>query len=163
LVGDENDWEVELVAVMGRRADNVDQADGWDYVAGLAVGQDICDRKLQFAAADRWSLGKSHPGYGPIGPWVASLDAVVDSDDLAISCSLDGEAVQTSRTSQLMFSVPDVIAELSSVTPLGPGDIIFTRTPSGVGFVRQPPRNSRPGQILESAIDGLGVLRNKCR
>jgi 2,4-didehydro-3-deoxy-L-rhamnonate hydrolase len=163
LVGDHNDWEVELVAVVGRRAENVDRTNGWDHIAGLAVGQDISDRKLQFAAGNQWSLGKSRPGYGPVGPWVTSVDAVANRDDLAISCSVDGETVQQSRTSQLIFSVPDIVAELSAITPLQPGDIIFTGTPSGVGFVREPPRYLRPGQTLESRIEGLGVIRNRFR
>jgi 2,4-didehydro-3-deoxy-L-rhamnonate hydrolase len=163
LIGETNDWEVELVAVVGRRADHVDVADGWSHIAGLAVGQDISDRHLQFAAADQWSLGKSRPGYGPVGPWVITPDALSDPNDLAISCSVDGESLQESRTSNLIFPIPRLIAEISAITPLESGDIIFTGTPPGVGFVRQPPRYLQPGQILESRIEGIGALRNRCR
>jgi 2,4-diketo-3-deoxy-L-fuconate hydrolase len=163
LVGDSNDWEVELVTVIAHSAHHVDEVDAWSYVAGLAVGQDISDRHMQFAAADQWSLGKSRSGYGPVGPWVVTPDEISKPDDLAIGCSLDGETMQQARTSQLIFSVPRLIAELSTVTRLLPGDIIFTGTPSGVGFVRQPPRYLQPGQTLESWIEGIGTLRNRCR
>jgi 2,4-didehydro-3-deoxy-L-rhamnonate hydrolase len=163
LVGDSNDWEVELVAVMAHCAHHIDEANGWRYIAGLAVGQDISDRHLQFAAADQWSLGKSRSGYGPVGPWVATPDEIPNADDLAIGCSIDGETMQQARTSQLIFSIPRLVAELSAVTRLLPGDIIFTGTPSGVGFLRQPPRYLQPGQTLESWIEGIGTLRNRCR
>jgi len=163
LVGDTNDWEVELVVVIARRAHHVQKADAWNHVAGLAVGQDISDRHLQFAAADQWSLGKSRSGYGPVGPWVVTPDEISKPDDLAIRCSLDGETMQQARTSQLIFSVPRLIVELSAITTFLPGDIVFTGTPSGVGYVRQPPRYLQPGQILESWIEGIGTLRNRCR
>jgi 2,4-diketo-3-deoxy-L-fuconate hydrolase len=162
VVGDGVDWEVELVAVIGRRADRVDAADGWGHVAGLAVGQDISDRPLQFAAGMQFSLGKSRRGYGPVGPWMVTTDEVTDPDDLALGCSVDGEVVQDARTSDLIFDVPRLVAELSAVLPLLPGDIIFTGTPAGVGMARQPPRGLRPGQVLESWIEGIGTIRNRC-
>jgi 2,4-diketo-3-deoxy-L-fuconate hydrolase len=163
LVGDTNDWEVELVAVIAHRAHHVQITHAWNYVAGLAVGQDISDRHLQFAAANQWSLGKSRSGYGPVGPWVVTPDEISKPDDLAIRCSLDGETMQQARTSQLIFSVPRLIVELSAITTLLPGDIVFTGTPSGVGYVRQPPRYLQPGQTLESWVEGIGTLRNRCR
>jgi len=156
------DWEVELVAVIGRRADRVSEADAWSHVAGLAIGQDISDRKLQFAAGAQFSLGKSRRGYGPIGPWLVTLDEFSNLDDLAIGCSVDGETLQDSRTSDLVFSVPRLIKELSEVLPLLPGDVIFTGTPAGVGVTRQPPRFLRPGQVIESWIEGIGTIRNRC-
>ena len=163
VVGDAVDWEVELVAVIGRRADRVDESEGWSHVAGLTVGQDLSDRALQFAAGAQFSLGKSRRGFGPMGPWVVTPDEVADPDDLALGCSVDGEVVQDSRTSDLIFSVPRLVAELSSVLPLLPGDVIFTGTPAGVGFTRQPPRALRPGNVLETWIDGIGTMRNTCR
>src|SRR3954451_20802129 len=141
------DWEVELVAVVGTRADRVAEADGWSHIAGLTVGQDISDRHLQFAAGAQLSLGKSRRGYGPMGPWVVSLDEVPDPDDLALGCSVDGETMQDARTSDLIFGVPKLIAELSAVLPLWPGDVIFTGTPAGVGIGRQPARFLAPGQV----------------
>lgn len=157
------DWEVELVAIVGRRADRVAEADGWDHIAGLTVGQDISDRALQFAAGAQFSLGKSRRGYGPMGPWVVTPDEVADRDDLALGCSIDGETVQDARTSDLIFSVPQLVAELSAVLPLLPGDVIFTGTPAGVGITRQPSRFLQPGQVLETWIEGIGTIRSTCR
>ena len=163
LAGTSDDWEVELVAVIGRPADRVPAGEGWDHVAGLAVGQDISDRHLQFAAGAQFSLGKSHRGYGPIGPWVVTPDELADRDDLALGCSIDGETVQDGRSSDLVFPVGRLVEELSAVLPLLPGDVIFTGTPAGVGFTRQPPRALQPGQVIESWIEGIGTIRNHCR
>ena len=162
IVGETVDWEVELVAVIGARADHVAEADAWAHVAGLTVGQDISDRQLQFAAGAQFSLGKSRRGFGPMGPWVVAVDDVAHPDDLALGCSVDGEKVQDARTSDLIFSVPQLVAELSAVLPLLPGDVIFTGTPAGIGATRQPPRYLAPGQTLESWIEGIGTIRNRC-
>ena len=97
-----------------------------------------------------------------MGPWVVTTDELADPDDLALGCSVDGETVQDARTSDLVFSVPRLIAELSSVLPLLPGDVIFTGTPAGVGFARQPPRALQPGNLLETWIEGIGTMRNRC-
>ena len=160
--GDAVDWEVELVVVIGERADRVAEADAWRHVAGLTVGQDISDRTLQFAAGMQFSLGKSRRGYGPMGPWLVTPDEVPNPDDLALGCSVDGETVQDARTSDLIFTVSQLVAQLSAVLPLLPGDVIFTGTPSGVGMARQPPRALRPGQVLETWIEGIGTIRNRC-
>lgn len=162
IVGGSVDWEVELVAVIGAVADRVAEPDAWSHIAGLAVGQDISDRHLQFAAGAQFSLGKSRRGYGPIGPWIVTVDAFTDPDDLALGCSVDGEQVQDARTTDLVFSVPRLVAELSGVLPLLPGDVIFTGTPAGVGVARQPARFLQPGQVLESWIEGIGTIRNRC-
>ncbi len=156
------DWEVELVAVIGTTADRVAEADAWDHVAGLTVGQDISDRTLQFAAAMQFSLGKSRRGYGPMGPWLVTPDEVPDPDDLALGCKVDDEVVQDARTNDLIFSVPQLVAELSAVLPLLPGDVIFTGTPAGVGMARTPPRGLQPGEVLETWIEGIGTIRNRC-
>jgi 2,4-didehydro-3-deoxy-L-rhamnonate hydrolase len=162
IVGETVDWEVELVTVCGQRADRVDEADAWTHVAGLTVGQDISDRHLQFAAGAQFSLGKSRRGYGPMGPWLVTPDEVPDPDDLALGCAVDGEKVQDARTSDLVFNVPALVAELSAVLPLLPGDVIFTGTPAGVGLARKPPRFLQPGQVLESWTEGIGTIRNRC-
>ena len=155
------DWEVELVVVIGRRADRVAMADAWSHVAGLTIGQDLSDRTLQFAAGGQFSLGKSHRGFSPLGPWVVTPDELDDPDDLALGCSIDGETVQDARTSDLVFGVPQLIAELSAVVPLLPGDLIFTGTPGGVGVSRRPPRFLQPGETLESWIEGIGTIRTQ--
>jgi 2,4-didehydro-3-deoxy-L-rhamnonate hydrolase len=162
IVGGSVDWEVELVVVIGRRADRVFEADAWGHVAGLTVGQDISDRQLQFAAGAQFSLGKSRRGYGPMGPWLVTLDEVPNPDDVGLGCAVDGEVVQDARTSDLVFGVPSLIAQLSEVLPLLPGDVIFTGTPAGVGVSRQPARFLQAGQVLETWIEGIGTMRNRC-
>ena len=97
-----------------------------------------------------------------MGPWVVTLDEVAHPDDLALGCSVDGEKVQDARTCDLIFGVPRLVAELSAVLPLLPGDVIFTGTPAGVGVTRQPARFLSPGQTLESWIEGIGTIRNRC-
>ncbi|HEX6238902.1 MAG TPA: fumarylacetoacetate hydrolase family protein [Acidimicrobiales bacterium] len=161
LSGETVDWEVELVVVIGRRADRVAEADGWDHVAGVTVGQDISDRALQFAAGGQFCLGKSRPGFGPMGPWLVTPDELADPDDLGLGGAIDGETVQDGRTCDMVFPVPRLVAELSAVLPLLPGDVIFTGTPAGVGIGRQPPRFLQAGQVLESWIEGVGTIRNR--
>jgi 2-keto-4-pentenoate hydratase/2-oxohepta-3-ene-1,7-dioic acid hydratase in catechol pathway len=160
VAGHAIDWEAELVAVVGRTADRVSETSAWPYIAGLTVGQDISDRHLQFAAGSQFSLGKSRRGYGPVGPWVVTLGEIDDPDDLALGCSVNGEKMQEARTSDLVFSVPRLVAEISAVLPLLPGDIIFTGTPAGIGAVRQPPRFLQPGDTLETWAEGIGSIRN---
>lgn len=162
IVGGSVDWEVELVAVVGRRADRVAAADGWAYIAGLTVGQDISDRHLQFAAGGQFSLGKSRRGYSPMGPWLVTPDELADPGDLGLGCSVDGEVMQDARTSDLVYDVPRLVADLSGVLPLLPGDVIFTGTPAGVGVGRKPPVFLQPGQVLETWIEGIGTMRNRC-
>jgi 2-keto-4-pentenoate hydratase/2-oxohepta-3-ene-1,7-dioic acid hydratase in catechol pathway len=153
------DWEVELVVVIGRRAERVKEADAWSYVAGLTVGQDLSERVVQLAGpAPQFSLGKSFPGFGPTGPALVTLDEFDDPDDLELICSVNGEVLQKGRTSDLVFSVPELIARLSAVCPLLPGDIIFTGTPAGVGFVRKPPRFLVPSDVMLSSISVIGEL-----
>ncbi len=161
LAGATVDWEVELVAVIGTRADRVAEADAWAHIAGLTVGQDISERTVQFAAGGQFSLGKSYRGFGPTGPWLVTPDEVADPDDLGLGCSIDGTTVQDARTSDLIFSVPSLVAELSAVLPLLPGDIIFTGTPAGVGVSSKPPRFLQVGETLETWIEGIGTIRNR--
>lgn len=162
IVGPAVDWEAELVVVIGTHADQVDEADGWDHVAGLAVGQDVSDRMLQFAAGSQFSLGKSRRGYGPIGPWLVTPDEIDNRDDLELGCSVNGTTKQTGRTSDLIFSVPSLVAELSAILPLLPGDVIFTGTPSGIGATRQPAEFLSEGDVLETWVEGIGTIRNTC-
>jgi 2-keto-4-pentenoate hydratase/2-oxohepta-3-ene-1,7-dioic acid hydratase in catechol pathway len=157
------DWEAELVVVMGRAASRVPEARALEYVAGYCVGQDVSDRRLQFQdKPPQFSLGKSLAGFGPIGPWLTTLDHLRDPLDLAISCWIDGAPVQASRTREMVFAVPELVAYLSRHCALEPGDLIFTGTPGGVGSVRQPPRYLAPGECVETEIEGLGRLANRC-
>jgi len=160
--GGHTDWEVELVAVIGRRAEQVREADAWSHVAGLAAGQDISERILQLSGpAPQFSLGKSYPGFAPIGPWLVSVDEFDDPDDLELSCAINGEEVQKGRTRDLIFSVPALVSRLSAVLPLLPGDVIFTGTPAGVGLGRTPQRWLAAGDELVSSIEGIGELRQR--
>ena len=155
------DWEVELVVVMGRRAERVAEKDAWDHVAGLTVGQDISERVVQLAGiAPQMSMGKSFPGFGPLGPVLVTPDALDDPDDLELGCTLNGRVMQKARTSGMIFSVAELIAYISTVCPLLPGDLIFTGTSGGVGVFRKPPVFLKPGDTLVSWVKGIGELRN---
>ena len=163
LPTDAVDWEAELVVVIGREASRVAAADAWDHVAGLTVGQDYSERTRQLVPpAPQFSLGKSFPGFAPIGPAVVTPDELDHPDDLGIGCSINGEQVQKGRTDDLIFSVPVLIERLSAVLPLQPGDLIFTGTPSGVGGGRTPRRFLVPGEEVVTWIEGLGEQRQTC-
>jgi 2-keto-4-pentenoate hydratase/2-oxohepta-3-ene-1,7-dioic acid hydratase in catechol pathway len=156
---DRVDWEVELVAVIGRRAQRVAAEDAWGSVAGVTIGQDLSARDVQMLGSPpQFSLGKSFPGFGPTGPWLVTPDALSDRDDLAIGCSVNGQPVQGDRTSSMLFSIPETIARLSAVCILLPGDLIFTGTPAGVGNRMDPPRYLRAGDELVSTIEGIGSI-----
>ncbi|MBO4254090.1 fumarylacetoacetate hydrolase family protein [Streptomyces griseorubiginosus] len=156
------DWEAELVAVIGRRAERVPEEEAWSYVAGLTAGQDLSERAVQLAGpVPQFSLGKSYPGFAPLGPVLVTPDEFDDPGDLEVSCSLDDEVLQKGRTSDMVFSVPQLVARLSAVCPLLPGDLIFTGTPPGVGMARTPQRYLKPGTTLLTAIEGIGELRNR--
>jgi 2,4-didehydro-3-deoxy-L-rhamnonate hydrolase len=155
------DWEVELVVVIGRKAERVSETDAWSHVAGLTVGQDISERTVQMVGpVPQFSLGKSYTGFGPIGPVVVTPDELANPDDLELSCSVDGQVLQKGRTSQMVFSVSALIAQLSAVCPLLPGDLIFTGTPPGVGMARKPQVWLQPGTTLVSEIKGIGTMHN---
>ena len=158
LPSDGVDWEVELVVVIGKEAHGVAAENGWEYVAGLTVGQDLSWRAVQTRGpAPQFAIGKSYPGFSPIGPVVVTPDEFADKDDLAISCSLNGEVLQDGRTSDLIFPVAELVARLSESLTLYPGDIIFTGTPAGVGMGRTPHRFLEAGALV-STIEGIGDL-----
>jgi 2-keto-4-pentenoate hydratase/2-oxohepta-3-ene-1,7-dioic acid hydratase in catechol pathway len=161
IASDTTDYEAELVVVIGARTKDVTAEDAWDAVAGLTVGQDVSDRALQFATKPaQFSLGKSHDTYGPIGPFVVSPDLVGDRDELHVRCDISGEVRQDATTADLIFPVPELVAYLSSVLTLHPGDLIFTGTPAGVG--RPQGKFLRPGDTVTTTIDGIGTLTNRC-
>jgi 2,4-diketo-3-deoxy-L-fuconate hydrolase len=163
LTSDRVDWEVEQVVVIGREASRVLASEAWDYVAGFTLGQDISDRRLQFASKPpQFSLGKSAAAFGPMGPALVSLDEFPDPDALVLRCWVAGELMQESTTKNLIFSVPELIAYISSYCVLKPGDLIFTGTPGGVGSVREPRRYLAAGETIESEIEGVGRLSNLC-
>jgi 2-keto-4-pentenoate hydratase/2-oxohepta-3-ene-1,7-dioic acid hydratase in catechol pathway len=156
------DWEIEVVAVVGEGGRDIDRARAWDALAGLTVGQDLSERVGQLAGTPpQFSLGKSYPGFGPIGPLAVSPDEFPDRDDIGFECRLDGELMQAGRTSEMIFPIDDLVARLSRVCPLLPGDLIFTGTPAGVGNRRTPPRYLRPGETLVSRVEHVGEIRQR--
>lgn len=156
------DWEVELVVIMGRAAHRVQAEDAWHFVAGVCVGQDLSERRLQLTPpTPQFSLGKSYPGFGPTGPFLVSVDELDNPDDLTLGCILNGEEVQKGRTRDMIFPVPELIARLSAVVTLLPGDLIFTGTPAGVGLGRKPPRFLSPGDVLVSHIVQIGEITTR--
>ena len=161
LSGELVDWEVEIVVVIGRPCADVPADAAWDVVAGLTLGQDISDRQVQLSGSPpQFSLGKSFPAYGPIGPALVSVDAFDDPNDIGLWCDVSGERMQGSRSTNLIFSIPTLVAYLSSICALEPGDLIFTGTPDGVGMARG--RFLTDGDVLVSGADVIGELRNRC-
>lgn len=156
------DFEAELVVVIGAHADRVPSDDAWRYVAGLTVGQDLSERYTQWGGPppQQMSLGKSFAGFSPLGPAVVSPDEVADPDDLALGCSVNGTVMQQAQTSDMIFSVPVLIEYISGIVPLLPGDVIFTGTPSGVGFTRTPQVLLTPGDELTTYVEGIGEMRH---
>lgn len=159
------DWEAEVVAVIGKSAYKVPESDAWSHVAGIAAGQDISDRSVQnrLGANSQPTFGKSRPGYGPVGPFIATLDEFDDPDNISVGCTLNGETVQSGSTKDLVFSIPKLIAYLSDIVALRPGDLIFTGTPAGVGIGRTPPRFLNDGDVLETTVGGVGTMRHEVR
>ena len=160
------DWEIEVVAVVGRGGYRIPREKAWDALAGVTLGQDLSERLRQVAGTPpQFSLAKSHRGFSPIGPVVVTPDELADPSDLAFSSTLlspsggDVTVLQHGRTSAMVFPVDDLVARLSQVCPLLPGDLLFTGTPEGVGNRRTPPRFLQPGDTLISRLDGVGELR----
>jgi 2-keto-4-pentenoate hydratase/2-oxohepta-3-ene-1,7-dioic acid hydratase in catechol pathway len=158
------DWEVELVLAIGTRARRVNREDAWRHVAGVTVGQDLSERVSQSAGSKpQYSLAKSHEGFGPTGPWLVTSDELPNRDDLAISCRLGDETLQSSRTARMIYDVPELLVRLSAVCTLLPGDLIFSGTPAGVGNARTPKRFLAPDDDLISEIEGVGRIRTRFR
>lgn len=155
----EPDYEAELAVVIGRVAKDVSREKAYDYVAGYTCFNDVSARDFQFTDK-QWVRGKACDSFAPIGPYVASRDEIANPQNLAIKLRLNGEVMQSSRTDQLIFGVPELIEFLSASMTLEPGDVIATGTPPGVGFARKPPVYIKPGDRMEVEIDGLGVLAN---
>jgi 2-keto-4-pentenoate hydratase/2-oxohepta-3-ene-1,7-dioic acid hydratase in catechol pathway len=158
--GGNTDWEVELVAVIGTETTDVTEDEAWDHIAGVTLGQDLSERVSQLAGpVPQFGLGKSFPGFTPTGPWLVTADELADRDDVKLTAQLDDEVVQDGTTAKLIVPVARLVAELSKVITLYPGDLLFTGTPEGVGLGRKPPKYIQPGQVLVSRAEGIGELR----
>lgn len=153
------DYEAEMAVVIGRRSKNVARDKAYGSVFGYACFNDVSARDFQFADK-QWVRGKTCDTFAPMGPFVATADEIPNPQNLSIKLRLNGETMQSSRTDQLIFDVPAIIAFLSSVITLEPGDVIATGTPPGVGFARKPPVFLKAGDRMEVEIEGLGVLAN---
>ncbi len=155
------DYEAELVVVLGRGGRNIPQSEARKYVAAYCCGNDISARNWQLEkTGGQWLLGKTFDTFAPFGPYLVTADDVPDPHSLRIRSRINGQTMQDSNTSQLIFPVEELIAYVSSVCTLSPGDLLFTGTPPGVGFARKPPVFLRAGDVVEVEIDELGILRN---
>jgi 2-keto-4-pentenoate hydratase/2-oxohepta-3-ene-1,7-dioic acid hydratase in catechol pathway len=160
-VSQEVDYEAELVFVIGKRGRNVRADAAAEYVAGYTIGHDVSARDWQLKKdGKQWMVGKTFDTFAPTGPVLVTPDEVPDPQRLGIRLRLNGQTMQDSNTSQMIFSVGATLAYLAQVFTLEPGDLVFTGTPPGVGVARKPPVFLKGGDVVEVEIDGLGVLRN---
>jgi acylpyruvate hydrolase len=153
------DYEAEFAVVIGRTARNVAAADAMSYVAGYTIFNDVSARDYQMRTS-QWTVGKTFDTFGPMGPALVSADEITDPHALDISLSINGEVLQSSNTNELIFTINQLIEDLTSYMTLEPGDLISTGTPSGVGSARKPQRWLRAGDIVRVEVAGLGVLEN---
>ena len=155
------DYEAELVAVIGRRGKNIPESQALAYVAGYMNGNDVSARDWQIGRpGGQWLMGKTPDTFAPTGPLLVTADEISDPHELSIELRLNGETLQRSSTRELIFGIDRLIAHVSQLVTLEPGDLIFTGTPPGVGMARKPPVFLQPGDVVEVEIEGLGVLRN---
>lgn len=153
------DYEGELAVVIGARASRVSVEDALDCVAGYTIGNDVSARDLQFGDK-QWTRGKSIDTFAPMGPCLVTRSELGSGDGLALETRLNGQTMQKSNTRNLIFNVPALVSHMSQTMTLEPGDVIYTGTPSGVGYTRNPPVFLKDGDTVEIEIDGIGVLRN---
>ena len=154
------DWEAELVVVVGRAVRRADRAAAQESIAGYTVMNDVSMRDWQFRTKE-WLQGKTWEASTPLGPWLVTPDEL--APDAAISCELDGDVVQKSTIADLLFDAADLVAYVSTIITLNPGDIIATGTTGGVGHARKPPRYLQDGQTLVTAVEGIGAMSNPVR
>jgi 2-keto-4-pentenoate hydratase/2-oxohepta-3-ene-1,7-dioic acid hydratase in catechol pathway len=153
---DKIDYEAELAIVIGKRARNIPEDKVDEIILGYTAANDVSNRAVQFSDG-QWARAKSHDTFCPVGPAIVTD---LDADNLAITCRLDGEVMQSSTTADMIFPVRRIVSHLSHCFTLLPGTLILTGTPGGVGFMRKPPVFLRPGQVVEVEIEGIGTLVN---
>ena len=153
------DYEAELAFVIGKGGYRIPASAWREHVYGYTIVNDVSARDVQLSTS-QWSLGKSFPSFCPMGPAIVTVDEIADPHELAISLSINGEVLQNSNTRELIFKIPDLIEYISSITPLLPGDVVSTGTPSGVGMGRTPQRWLKPGDVVTVSVEGLGALTN---
>lgn len=153
------DYEAELAFVIGRGGRRIPAGRWREHVAGYTIANDVSARDFQ-AATTQWLMGKTFDTFAPMGPWLVTADEMADPQALDISLSIGGEVLQDSNTREMIFPIPELVAYISGVVTLEPGDVVLTGTPRGVGMARKPPRWLRPGDEVTIRIAGLGELRN---
>lgn len=153
------DWEVELGVVIGKAASYVSEKDALSYVAGYCVINDVSERAFQLERGGQWIKGKSAPTFGPVGPYLVTTDEIDDPQNLSLSLSLNGEVMQDSSTSDMVFGVAEIISHMSQFMELRPGDIIATGTPEGVGMGFNPQKFLESGDVMELEVEGLGMQK----
>ena len=153
------DWEVELGVVIGKTASYVSEKNALSYVAGYCTINDVSERAFQIERGGQWIKGKSAPTFGPVGPYLVTADEIADPQDLSLSLRLNGDVMQNSSTSDMVFSVAEIISHMSQFMELRPGDIIATGTPEGVGAGLKPQRFLKAGDVMELEVEGLGTQR----
>lgn len=159
----ELDWEAELVVVIGKAGSYIPVEEAMEHVAGYAVGNDVSERQFQLERSTQWTKGKSADTLKPIGPWLVTKDEVTDPNNLDISIKISGETRQSSNTGDMVFSIAELVSEISNFLTWEAGDIMFTGTPPGVGYGMKPPTYLKPGDVMEPAIAGLGAQRSVVR
>ncbi|HWG11972.1 MAG TPA: fumarylacetoacetate hydrolase family protein [Streptosporangiaceae bacterium] len=164
-IGVQHDWELELGVVIGTEAYRVGPDDALAHVAGYVIANDLTTRDRVFrpdmpGLGTDWLAGKNSPTFLPLGPWLVPAAFVPDPANLRITLTLNGETMQDETTAGMIFGVPDLIAHISAITPLRPGDLVLTGSPAGNGA--HYGRYLRPGDIMEATISGLGTQRNRC-
>lgn len=158
------DWEVELAFVIGKRAKNVSEADALDHVAGYMICNDVSEREWQLERGQTWDKGKGFDTFGPIGPYLVTRDEIPDPQNLAMWLDVNGQRMQTGNTNTMIFTVRQLVAYVSFLCTLEPGDIITTGTPPGVGMGMKPnPVFLKAGDVMRVGIDGLGEQRQEVR
>lgn len=155
------DWEVELAVVIGRRAQYVSKEEAMNYVFGYLLHNDYSERAFQLERGGQWVKGKSADTFAPLGPFLATKDEINEVHQLNLWTKVNGQEVQNSYTSDLIFSIPEIVSYLSQFMTLLPGDIISTGTPFGVGMGNNPPNYLKPGDVVETGIEGLGIGRQE--
>jgi 2-keto-4-pentenoate hydratase/2-oxohepta-3-ene-1,7-dioic acid hydratase in catechol pathway len=152
------DWEVELAVVIGKRAFQVSQDDALDYVAGYTITNDISARDQR--RSGQWFYSKGQDSYAPLGPWLVTADEIGDPQALDVELRVNGETKQKANTRYMLFSIRELIADITSGMTLEPGDVIATGSPSGVGAAQNPPQYLQPGDVVELEIEKIGLLSN---
>ncbi len=156
----ELDWEAELVVIIGKGGSYIPVEKAMDHIAGYAVGNDVSERQFQLVRSNQWTKGKSADTLKPIGPWLVTKDEIADANALDISIKVNGITRQSSNTGDMVFSVADLVSQISQFLTWEAGDVMFTGTPAGVGYGMDPQLYLKPGDVMEPKIAGLGKQRS---